>query len=34
MTIKNKCGYELLEYITCNEQEIINYKNVTAAGIV
>jgi len=31
---KNKCGYELLEYIPCNEQEIINYENVTGAGIV
>ena len=34
MIIKNKCGYELLEYIPCNEQEIINYENVTGAGIV
>ena len=34
MTIKNKCGYELLEYIPCKEQEIMNYKNVTGAGIV
>jgi len=31
---KNKCGYELLEYIPCNEQEIINYENVTGAVIV
>lgn len=34
MTTKNKCGYELLEYISCDEQEIINYENVTGAGIV
>lgn len=34
MIIKNKCGYELLEYIHCDEQEIINYENVTGAGIV
>lgn len=34
MIIKNKCGYELLEYIPCDEQEIINYENVTGAGIV
>ncbi len=34
MITKNKCGYELLEYIPCNEQEIINYENVTGAGIV
>ncbi len=34
MIIKNKCGYELLEYISCDEQEIINYDNVTGAGIV
>lgn len=34
MIIKNKCGYELLEYIPCNEKEIINYENVTGAGIV
>ena len=34
MIIKNKCGYELLEYIPCDEQEIKQYKNVTGAGIV
>lgn len=34
MIIKNKCGYELLEYIPCDEQEIINYENITGAGIV
>ena len=34
MIAKNKCGYELLEYIPCDEQEIINYKNVTGAGVV
>ena len=34
MIIKNKCGYELLEFISCKEQEIINYKNVTSAGVV
>lgn len=34
MIIKNKCGYELLEYIPCDEQEIMNYDNVTGAGIV
>lgn len=34
MTIKNKCGYELLEYISCLEKEITNYENVTGAGIV
>lgn len=34
MIIRNKCGYELLEYISCNEEEIINYENVTGAGIV
>ena len=32
MIIKNKCGYELLEYIPCDEQEIKQYKNVTGAG--
>ena len=32
--IKNKGGYELIEYISCDEQEIINYKNVTGAGVV
>lgn len=32
--IKNKCGYELLDYIPCKEQEIINYNNVTSAGVV
>lgn len=34
MTIKNKCGYELMEYISCLEKEITNYENVTGAGIV
>ncbi len=34
MIIKNKCGYELLEYISCSEEEIENYDNVTGAGIV
>ena len=34
MIIKNKSGYELLEYISCREQEIIDYKNVTSAGVV
>lgn len=34
MIVKNKCEYELLEYIPCKEQEIINYKNVTSAGVV
>ncbi len=34
MIIKNKCGYELIEFIPCKEQEIINYKNVTSAGVV
>ena len=34
MTIKNKSGYELLEYISCKEQEIIDYKNITSAGVV
>lgn len=34
MIIKNRCGYELLSYIPCDEQEIINYENVTGAGIV
>ena len=34
MITKNKCGYELLEYIPCDENEIINYKNVTGAGVV
>lgn len=34
MLVKNKCGYELLEYIPCREQDIINYENVTSAGVV
>lgn len=34
MIIKNKYGYELIEYIPCDEQEIKQYKNVTGAGIV
>ena len=34
MIIKNKIGYELLEFISCKEQEIDNYKNVTSAGVV
>ena len=34
MNIKNKGCYVLLEYIPCEEQEIINYKNVTSAGVV
>jgi len=34
MIIKNKSGYELLEYISCKEQEIIDYKNITSAGVV
>lgn len=32
--IKNKCGYELIEYIRCEEREINNYENVTGAGVV
>ena len=34
MIAKSKCGYELLDYIPFDEQEIINYKNVTGAGVV
>lgn len=32
--IKNKCGYELLEYIKCEEHEIDNYENITGAGVI
>lgn len=32
--IKNRSGYELLEYIPCKEEEISNYKNITSAGII
>ncbi len=34
MIIKNKCGYELLEYISCDERDIIEYANVTGAGVI
>ena len=32
--IKNKCGYELLEYIPCKENDLIKYENVTGAGVI
>lgn len=32
--IKNKSGYELIEYIFCDEHEIVNYENVTSAGVI
>lgn len=32
--IKNKLGYELLEYIPCAENEITKFENVTGAGVV
>ena len=32
--IKNKSGYELIEYIPCDEHEIVNYENVTSAGVI
>jgi len=34
MIIENRCGYKLLEYIPCSEDDIVNYDNVTSAGIV
>lgn len=34
MIIENKCGYKLLEYISCSEEDIVNYNNVTSAGAV
>lgn len=32
--VKNKCGYELIEFISCAEQEIEKFENVTGAGVV
>ena len=34
MFVKNQCGYELLEYIPCTEQEILKYENVTGSGVI
>lgn len=32
--IKNNCGYELLEFIPCDENDIIDYENVTSSGVI
>ena len=32
--ISNKVGYELLEFIPCDEKDLVNYENITGAGIV
>lgn len=32
--IKNNCGYELLEFIPCEESDVIKYENVTGSGVV
>ena len=32
--VKNKCGYELIEFIRCEEQDINKYENITSAGVV
>lgn len=34
MIIGNRCGYKLLEYIPCEEENIGDYNNVTGAGVV
>lgn len=32
--ITNRNGYELLEYISCSEEELNNYENITGAGVI
>ena len=34
MNIKNKTGYELLEFIPCSEDDLKNFDNVTGAGVL